>query len=84
MEKAFDYLSVEQIGRNKYKIAGRVLLPIYLGSRLTTLDGRNEIDIISIIYYGKEITELEPMFTCYLMVSCSLELKGNTGIFYKM
>ena len=86
MEKAFDYLSIEHINSNsnEYRIAGRALLVIDLNTRLISMDGISEIRITNIIYYGKEISEVEPMFTCYLIFNSSQPIKDNAGVLYKI
>ncbi|MES2704154.1 MAG: hypothetical protein V4649_16050 [Bacteroidota bacterium] len=79
--KIFEIASVETMEPTVYKMGGRVHGIITKGSLLSTVNGQ-EVSVMSILYFGKEIPYVDPWFTCYLIVESLSPLPSGLNAFF--
>ena len=77
MEKAFEFIDIDQNDKGFYVLSGRALVTIVTNELLFDQATGNKCIVKDIIYYGKSISSVDPIFTCILVVHCDSVLNAN-------
>jgi hypothetical protein len=85
MKLAFQYVELAQARKGYYKLAGRAIKLIKIGDVLyCPIQGSYiKVSLTKILYYRRELQELDAGCTCYLFVSAERELPKTDGELFR-